>query len=119
MIVVVAYSRFRRLPVKRVLMMSAYDGYSAYGRMYGMHAYPTAAATPQSPSINHYHVTAGGAAAGAAVNSGAGAVQVGGSGSAKAAAAAAAAAAYNGLCLGGTAVDLLHPAMHVYPGIQR
>ena len=77
--------------------MSAYDGYSAYGRMYGM-AYP-----PTSPT-SHYHV-AGLQSAAAAVNTGAGGA---GSGSTP--------KAYNGLCLTGTAVDLLHPAM-VYPGI--
>jgi len=78
--------------------MSAYDGYSTYGRMYGM-AYP-----PASPT-SHYHVAGLQSAAAAAANSAAG-----GTGSIPTP------KAYNGLCLTGSGVDLLHPAM-VYPGI--
>jgi len=81
--------------------MSAYDGYSTYGRMYGM-AYP-----PTSPT-SHYHVAglqSAAAAAAVAANT-----VAGGAGSGPTP------KAYNGLCLTGTGVDLLHPAM-VYPGI--
>jgi len=77
--------------------MSAYDGYSTYGRMYGM------AYAPTSPT-GHYHVT-GLQSAAAAANTG-----PGGTGSGPTP------KPYNGLCLTGTSVDLLHPAM-VYPGI--
>jgi len=81
--------------------MSAYDGYATYGRMYGM-AYP-----PTSPA-SHYHVAGlQSAAAVAAAAAGTGPSATGSGPTPK---------AYNGLCLTGTGVDLLHPAM-VYPGI--
>lgn len=81
--------------------MSAYDGYSTYGRMYGMHS---AYGPPTSPT-SHYHVAAGLQSAAAA------AVGAGGAG----AGSGPTPKAYNGLCLTGTGVDLIHPAM-VYPG---
>ena len=95
-----------RKQVARRGSMSAYDGYAAaaaaatYGRMYGM-AYPAPAAAASS-AVSHYHglQTAAAAAVGSA----------GGTGTAPTA------KTYNGLCLTGTGVDLLHPAMHVYPG---
>ena len=90
--------------------MSAYDGYAAaatYGRMYGM-AYPGA-----SPVTGHYHVAAGGlqtaAAAAAAAAVGSASTVGAGPGTGPTS------KTYNGLCLTGTGVDLLHPAM-VYPG---
>jgi len=85
--------------------MSAYDGYATYGRVYGM-TYPPAA----SPA-SHYHVaglqSAAAVAAAAAAAAGSGATGTGSGPTPK---------AYNGLCLTGTGVDLLHPAM-VYPGM--
>ena len=81
--------------------MSAYDGYATYGRVYGM-TYP-----PASPA-SHYHVAGlqSAAAVAAAAAAGSGATGTGSGPTPK---------AYNGLCLTGTGVDLLHPAM-VYPG---
>jgi len=74
--------------------MSAYEGYSTtYGRMYGM-SYPPAA-------TSHYHHVAAGLQSAAAGTGGPGTGPT--------------PKAYNGLCLTGTGVDLLHPAM-VYPG---
>jgi len=82
--------------------MSAYDGYATtYGRMYGMAA---AAYPPSASPASHYHVAA--AAAAAAAGTAATGPGTGSGPTPK---------AYNGLCLTGTGVDLLHPAM-VYPG---
>ena len=85
-------------------MMSAYDGYSTYGRMYSV---PYPATSPTS----HYHVAGLQSAAAAAAAAAAASTVAPGAGSGPTS------KAYNGLCLTGTGVDLLHPAM-VYPGMQ-